>query len=257
MPICLSEIREIPNEFSRLIVYIHNRQPSNISLIAGFRGTGKTSKMLAIMEILYKYDIIKEFATNTAILKSPFPIEQINDLQTLKVWGKSSDNKKLFGFDEIGNAMARRTPMSKLNVDLLKMFQRIRKFKLSTVCTTITEDQTDSSILNPLFLDGWFNCPYWDNPKVVLYEDFRERFFRSYTGLHDTSIKFDTYDTSEFTERNPNAKPIFKEKELELLWQMTHGHTTESLGLSYMQAKRIRDKYLKQFLETHYQPNSI
>lgn len=249
MQISLSELAQIPNPYSRFIIYIHQRQPSNIMLIIGRRGTGKTSKMLSAMEILNQYDIIKHFATNTCVLESNFHIEPITNLEDLKFWAKNTNGKKLFGFDEVGGALARRTPMCSLNVKLLKEFQRIRKYRLSTIATTISEQYVDNALLGEQILDGVMKCPKWNNPKIALYDDFLETFSRDFYGIPDTSIKFDTWDSAPFEEHSPKAKPPFKDQELSILWDWSHGMTTKDLGLHKMQINRLTRKFIREVLE--------
>lgn len=249
MPISHSDLKQIVNPYSRLIIYIHDRQPSNITLIVGRRGTGKTSKILSAMEILNQYDIIHNFATNIKVYDTPFNIEPIANLDDLILWGKNTQGKKLYGFDEVGGAWARRTPMSSLNVNLLKSFQRIRKYKMSTIATTISEDYVDNALLGEQILDGIVRCPNWKNPRIALYDDFLEGFHKDFKGIHDTSIHFDTWDSAPFQEHSQTLKPKFKDRELEVCWEWSHGKTAKDLGLHSMQLNRILRKFIKEVTE--------
>lgn len=236
---------------------MHDRQPSNIMLIKGRRGTGKTSKVLSAMEILYKYGIIKHFATNIKVIDSPFPIEFIDNLDDLRLWGKSNQSKKLFGFDEIGSAMPRRNPLCSLNVQLLKEFQKIRKYKMSTIATTISDEFVDNAFLGEQIIDGIMTMPIWDNPKFALYDDLLQGFKRDFKGIHDTSIKFDTWDTAPFKEHGAISKPLFKERDMNILWDWSHGKTAKDLGLHSMQINRVVKKFVKEVLEREYNVSQI
>jgi hypothetical protein len=218
-------------------------------LIVGRRGTGKTSKMLSAMEILNQYGIIKNFATNTRVIKSDFPIEEVTNLDDLKSWAKNRTGKKLFGFDEIGGALARRTPMCSLNIQLLKEFQRIRKYKMSTIANTISEEYVDNAILGEQILDGVMRCPNWNNPKIALYDDFLENFSRNFCGIRNTSIDFDTWDSAPFEEHGKTFKPKFKDRELQVCWDWSHDKTAKDLGLHSMQLNRIIKKFVKEVME--------
>jgi hypothetical protein len=218
-------------------------------LIIGRRGTGKTSKMLSAMEILNQYHIIENFATNAGIRKSDFHIESITNLDDLKSWAKNINGKKLFGFDEIGGALGRRTPMSSLNIHLLKEFQRIRKYKLSTIATTISEEFVDNAMLGEQILDGVMRCTNWNNPKIALYDDLLENFARNFKGIRNTSIDFDTWDSAPFEEHGKTLKPKFKDHELDILLDWSHDKSIKDLGIHAMTLNRITRKFIKEVLE--------
>jgi hypothetical protein len=226
-------------------------------LIVGRRGTGKTSKMLSAMEILNQYKVIENFATNTRVIKSDFPIEEVTNLDDLKSWAKNRTGKKLFGFDEIGGALSRRTPMCSLNIKLLKEFQRIRKYKMSTIANTISEDFVDNAMLGEQILDGIMRCPNWNNPSIALYDDFLENFSRNFAGIRDTSIQFDTWDSAPFEEHGKTFKPAFKDRELNILWEWSHGKTAPQLGLDNKQINRICVKFIKEIMEHKYDMRQI
>jgi len=218
-------------------------------LIVGRRGTGKTSKMLSCMEILNRYKIIEHFATNTRIIKSDFPIEEISNLQDLKSWAQNRKGKKLFGFDEIGGALSRRTPMCSLNVKLLKEFQRIRKYKLSTIATTISEDYVDNAILGEQILDGVMRCPSWNNPRIALYDDLLENFSRNFFGIRNTSIHYDTWDSSSFEEHGKTRNPKFKDSDLAVLWEWSHGATWRQVTEHPNKLNRLLRKFVREVME--------
>jgi len=213
--------------------------------------------MLSAMQILHQYDIMHNFATNTHIIKSDFPIQEITNLDDLRSWAKNTPGKKLFGFDEIGGALARRTPMCSLNIQLLKEFQRIRKYKMSTIATTISEDYIDNALLGEQILDGLMKCPNWNNPSIALYDDFLEVFSMNFKGIRDTSIQFDTWDSAPFEEHGKVFKPAFKDRDLNLLWDWSHGKTAPQLGLDNKQINRLAVKFIKDVMECKYDMRQI
>lgn len=241
--------QQLSNDFIQFIKHLFLRQISAFLIILGRRGSGKTDLSLLIMELLHEQEAIKHFSTNIKIFESPFPIKEITNLEDLRLWAKENKGRKLFVFDEIAKAMPRRRPMASLTVDLLNEFQILRKYKLSIVATTITEKQADGAILDPSIVDGYFVKPNWKNPKVAHYEDLLERTFESWFDLPKTNINFDTYSSAPFTKYGVKRKPKFKTKELENLWDLTHGVKAEELGLHAQQVARLWRKYVKEVME--------
>jgi len=232
-----------------LICHIFSRLPSAFIVILGRRGTGKTDFGLRIMEIVWKAGIISNFATNVKINDSPFPIQEITNLQDLRYWCKNTHGPKMFLFDEIGKALQRRSPMASLNIKLINEFQIMRKYKLSTVATTIDEQYVDKAVLGSQILDGYFLKNNWKNPKIAIYDDFLEIFRVRLYPINATSIKYDTWDSAVFEEHGASMKPVFKDKDLDNLWDLTHGKTGEDLGLHAQQIARLWRKYVKECLE--------
>lgn len=240
---------ELKQEFLDLIRKLFNRGTSAFIIIFGRRETGKTDMGLLIAEILYALGIIQEFATNIKIYESPFPIKHITNLDDLRLWSKDTSGRKLFLFDEYGKAFRRRSPMSSLNVKLIDDLQVLRKFKLSTVAMTVDEKYIDNSSLGEDVLDGVFIKFNYKNPKVAFYKDLLEDYTKRIIGIPRTSLKFDTYDVAPFREHGDRAKPAFKERDLAVLWDLTHGKTSEELGLHGQQVSRLWRKFVKEVLE--------
>lgn len=242
------------NPFDKFIRYLFTREISNVQAIFGRRGTGKTDFALLIAEILYTLEILKHLSTNVKILKSPFEIQRITNLEDLKFWAKERRGKKLFVFDEVGRTISRRKPMSSLNVALINEFQILRKYKLSTIYITIDPDYVDNAILGTQILDGVFYRPFYKRTdrrfrKTALYEDKLERFTKDIFDIPKANITFDTWDSAIFTEHGKSRKPRFKTKELDNLWDLSHGKTPKELGLHSMQVSRLWKKYVKEVME--------
>lgn len=248
---------DLKREFLDLIRKLFNRGTSAFLIIFGRRETGKTDMSLLIAEILYALGIIQEFATNIKIYESPFPVKHITNLDDLRLWSRDNQGRKLFLFDEYGKAFRRRSPMSSLNVQLIDDLQILRKFKLSTIAMTVDEKYIDNSSLGEDVLDGVFIKFNYKNPKVAFYKDLLEDFSKRIIGIPRTSVKFDTYDVAPFREHGERTKPAFKEKDLALLWDLTHGKTSKELGLHGQQVCRLWRKYVKEMLERdiHHAPS--
>ncbi|MDH7607701.1 MAG: hypothetical protein QHH12_08130 [Candidatus Bathyarchaeota archaeon] len=245
----MTQLEQLSDEFIDLITHLFKRGTSAFLIIFGRRETGKTDFGLLIAEILYNEGLIQNVATNIKIYNSPFEIKHITNLDDLKLWCRETHGKKLFIFDEFGKAFRRRTPMASLNVKLIDEFQILRKYKLSTVAVTVDEKYIDQTALGSDVLDGIFIKTDYKNPKVALYLDNLEYFRKRITGIPRTSIDFDTWDVAPFKEHGPKAKPAFKDRDLEICWEWSHGKTIKDLGLHNQQLNRIVRKFVKEVME--------
>ena len=235
--------------FTSFIKHLFTRGTSAFLIILGRRETGKTDFALLIAEILYNAGIIKNVATNIKIHNSPFPITHIDNLDDLRLWSRDTRGRKLFLFDEYGKVMRRRTPMSRLNIKLIDDLQVLRKFKLSTVAITVNEKYIDNAVLGTDILDGYFFKPNYKNPKLALYFDHLENYTQTLTGIPRTSIAFDTWDVAAFKEHGLVTKPKFKDEELNILWDWSHGMTVKNLGIHCQEINRLTRKFIKETLE--------
>ena len=248
----LAQSLSLSPKFLNLIKYLWRRGVSKDSvfvIIFGRRGTGKTDFSLLLCEILYNLGIIQHFATNIKIYDSPFPIEHINNLDDLTLWAETHTGRKMFILDEAGRSMARRTPMSKINVEILKKLQIIRKYKLSLQFVTPNEAYIDSATLGSDILDGVFRKPNFRNQKILLYLDNLEGFRVRYCGIPSTSIKFDTWDSADFTLKRIILNPLFSDQDHALLWRWANGETLKEIGVHPEAFRRITRKFLKEHLK--------
>jgi hypothetical protein len=204
------------------------------------------------MEILYALGFIKHFATNVKIYESPFHIEPIIDLWSLKKWCRDTQGPKLMVIDEIGRTVGRRTPMARLNVGIINELQIIRKYKLSVEIVTVDEKYTDNAILGSDVLDGFFTKPDYKHPEVALYQDSLEHFSSEIYDIPKTVINFDTWDSAPFTEKPLKHKPTIKDADTSTLWDWSHGATYKQLGTHPQALNRIVRKYVKDKLESDF-----
>jgi len=245
---------QILTEFEKEILRLFRRLSVCI-LIMGRRDSGKTDTSFLIAEILAKHNRVKYFATNVKVTESPFQIDHITNLEDLRFWCKNLPGRKLFIFDEAGKSLRRRTPMSSLNIKLLDQLQILRKFKLSLILIAPDPKYIDTAALGSDILDAIIiKNPYQledieAGRKVALYEDlFGERVIE----FHDfppTNVRFDTWDVAPFTEKAPTATPKFKDRDLQILWEWSHGKTAKELGLHFMQINRLVRKFIKEVME--------
>jgi hypothetical protein len=207
---------------------------------------------LLIAEILKSTGKFEHFASNIHLYDCPFEIKHVTNLPDLKEWAEINIGKKLFILDEAGKAFRRRTPMAKMNIELMDNLQIVRKFKLSYIWIAPHEKYLDGSSLGSDILDGVFLKPYFKNRKLAIYEDQLEGFNFTLTGIPPTSIKYNTWDIAPFTLKRPINKPDFTDSTLEALWEWSHGKTIKDLGLHSQQLNRMTRKFVRETLEKNY-----
>jgi len=225
------------------------KQLSICIMVMGRRGSGKTDMALLIMEILNKFGVMVTFATNIKIHSSTFHIEYITNLEDLQFWCQNNKGRKLFIFDEAGKSIRRRTPMSKLNVEMLDQLQILRKYKLSLILIAPRDKYIDSATLGSDVLDAIIIKPDFKNPKVALFRNIFEDLEIWFTDIPSTKIDFDTWDIATFKKGSPMRKPNFKTEEMKQLWEWSHGMTYKDLKVHPMKLNRILRKFVKEVLE--------
>lgn len=238
-----------PNQFESIIIELFKRVTSACLIIFGRRDTGKTDISLLIMETLQKFGIMLHFATNIKIYESPFPIEHITNLQDLEFWCKNNRGKKLFILDEAGKTLRRRTPMSGLNIKLLDNLQILRKYQLSIILIAPHEKYIDSATLGSDVLDAMIIKPNFKNRKIALYRDILEDEEIWFRDIPASCLKFDSFDVAPFRKDAPKEKPKFKDRDLSILWDWSHGKTSQQIGIKRMEIYRLSTKFIKEVLE--------
>jgi len=241
-------------EFEKAILDLFKRLSVCIAIM-GRRDTGKTDLALLIMEILAKFDIIKNFATNIRIYKAPFETRHITNLVDLEYWCQNTPGRKLFILDEAGKTIRRRSAMSRLNIKMLDNLQILRKYKLSLEIVFPADKYIDSAVLGSDVLDAVILKPHYKNRKVALYHDIMEDIEIWFTDVPPTNIHFDSWDIAPFTEKPKFEKPRFKEKDTQILWDWSHGKSLKDLGLHPMQINRLVRRFIKDTLEKQLHPS--
>lgn len=237
-----------------LVIKLFNHGISVCLVIFGRRETGKTDFSLLIAEVLKKHGILRYFASNIKIDSSPFLIEHITNLQDLESWASRVEStgelsKKLFILDEAGKSLRRRTPMAKLNIELLDKLQTLRKYKLSLIMIAPADKYIDSASMGSDVLDAIIVKPEFKNPKVALWHDILDDQELWLEEIPKTNVKFDTWDIAPFVLRATSIRPVFKDRELGLLWDFGHGKTVKELGVHPMEMNRIVRRFVKEALE--------
>lgn len=193
-------------------------------------------------------------ASNIRIYKTPFPIEYIDNLQDLTAWCQAGPERKLFILDEAGKSLRRRTPMSKLNIELLDKLQILRKYKLSIIMIAPDEKYMDSASLGSDVLDAIIVKPEFNNPKVGLYHDIMLNRAKAFNGIPKTSIEYDTWDIAPFKLKRDVSKAVFQDPELRILAKLGQGATYKEIGEHPQKINRTIRKFCKLYIENQVSP---
>lgn len=252
MSIPLSEERQeqksLELDLDELIVSTFERG-TTVVFIYGRRNSGKTDFSLLIAEILYDNQVLKHIATNITITQSHFPTEYITSLEDLESWCKNNRGNKLFILDEAGKTIRRRSPMSKLNIEMLDQLQVLRHYSLNFILVAPAEKYIDNAALGSDILDITVNKFDFKTPKVALWVDHMEEQEILLRDIPRTSVGFDTLSVATFQKNSPRKMPRFKDKDMENLWLWSHGSTQKALGVHPQYFQRILKKFVKEIME--------
>jgi hypothetical protein len=236
------------------ILELFKRTSGVVIFIEGRRESGKTDMSLYIAEVLAEFKAIPEFASNIKIIDSPFPINRITNMQDLNGWLGATHGRKLYILDEAGKAIRRRTPMDRLNINILDCIQVIRHHSGNLIFIAPADYFIDSAMLGSDILDVRIRKWNFKNPKVGVWFDLMEDRRIDLTEIPKTKVLYDTHDIAPFTKTDPNAKPIFKDDDLRILWDWSHGMNSTQLGLTSLKIHRLTKKYIKDSLELTLSP---
>lgn len=209
---------------------------------------------LYITQVLSEFKVIAEFATNIKILDSPFPIQRITNMQDLESWLGSTHGRKLYILDEAGKAVRRRTPMDRLNINILDSIQVIRHYRGNLIFIAPADHFIDSAMLGSDVLDVRIRKWNFKNPKVGVWFDLMEERRIDLDGIPATQIRYDNHDIAPFTKSDPTRKPQFKDEDMKILWDWSHGMNSTQLGIGSMKIHRITKKFVKDSLEKTLSP---
>lgn len=241
-----------PRLLDKLILTLFRRGDSVAGVIMGRRNTGKTDHGLYILEVLFRSGLIHHYASNIKIYETPpgLAIERINDLYTLENWASVNAGRKLYILDEAGKAIKRRTPMAKLNIEILDKLQTLRKYKLSLIMITPAERYIDGASVGSDVLDFVVVKPEMLNQKVADYYDAIRGDREGFLNVPGTCIKFDTWDIAPFTLKPPTDVKTFPSKAVEYAYKNAKEHlSAESLGIDNKQLNRYYKYAILYFVE--------
>jgi hypothetical protein len=178
--------------------------PAPIIFVTGRMGKGKTNFSLLLCELALINRWVKHVATNIKVEDPRFL--RITSFAELESWLKVDRRKKLFDFDEASSNISRRTPLAKLNRQIIDLAFKLRKYRAYLVIVAVSRALVDSTFeAIPDLVLGEFKKISRD--KAVLTSPI----FDDAIILHNipsTTVKFDTYDIAPFTLAPPeNQQP--------------------------------------------------
>lgn len=246
------EIQEIT--FFESLVYDLFKRGIVVIFIEGRRDSGKTNLAHLIMEIVDKFHLAKHFASNEKMISSYIPIDYIDSLEEVRSWAQHVQGTKLFILDEAGKAMPRRSPMNKLNVQLLQNFQTLRHSDLNLIFICPDEKYIDSASLGTDVIDVRIIKKFRlsdgkPNRKIALWVDLLTNRAVTITGLESTTLEYNDKWDCIFNLKGAVSTPKFSDKHQEWLWEWSHGKTYKELGIHHMLLNRITRKFIKEALE--------
>jgi hypothetical protein len=185
-----------PKELLKILKALY-RDPMSVVIIRGTPKTGKTDFAALIMEILHNLGIIKHFASNTEFNCSW--IAKINALNTLRAWGESNRQPKIYVYDELIQSATNRRAMSELNVAWVQFLPQISKMHMH-ILAIVQEDQQGKRYYESVFCDPVYLRGVWTKVTKT-FATFRSLYLKQ-TGdmnseeysLNDvprTAVKFD------------------------------------------------------------------
>lgn len=217
---------------------------------------GKTDFALKISEDLKKVSaqdssakrfepLIHDVASN---IDTGGHYQQVYDLVTLKNWLYGSNRRKLFIMDEANEHLSNLRVMSGQNVGFGRLLPQVTKAHARMIVVGHSLQRVDGSILDDAWCKGIF---FKENLKIA--QLFSHLFSRPqrFVNINKTKVWFDPYAVAPFQEK-ASGTLLFKDSDLQMLWDWSQGKTYKDLGCHQMQLHRKLKKYVAQTLENEH-----
>jgi len=173
--------------------------PAPIIFVTGRMGKGKTNFCLLLCELALINRWVKHVATNIKVEDSRFL--RITSFAELDNWLKANSQKKLFAFDEASSNISRRTPLAKLNRQIIDLAFKLRKYRAYLIVVAVSRQLVDSTFeAVPDLVLGEFKKI--SKNKAVLFSPIFDDAIML-LNIPSTTVKFDTYDVAPFTLTPP------------------------------------------------------
>lgn len=221
----------------------------------GKNQSGKTDFALKTLEYLHKGGLGDGFGANIPNLKADFPIDFIEDFETLRkacqMLNPSPKGRGLKRYFFLGDEMGDWAPKDQpwLNVKFIKELQQVRKYGLCFLGCAI--DRVDERILNEKHFHGYF-VKSKRNPKCAVYYDWMTYNRISLVGIPRTKIEFDTFYSANFfmEPQVKDAKTTILNPEHEMIMKyMDAGKSWDKTEYKRWQGKIAIDKVLDYHLK--------
>jgi len=203
------------------------------------------------MEILHKLGLMDGFGANVPIDDPPFPIDFIEDFQTLETRcrmlnpnpKKGNIKRYLFFGSEMGKWLPKDQAWK--NVKFIEKLQTVRKYGLSWIGDAI--DRVEGRALNPTHFNGRFTKLSQTNPTIAIYENWITGERTTLRNIPNTRIDFDTWYSANFY-MEPQGKDgvlIPLNYEHEIAFKYLETKSWKKLNVSTEEGKRCLLKVLK------------
>lgn len=216
----------------------------SLSAIGGIWKSGKTDFALYIAENVLKlkqrnhpkFSLISKVASN--IETNDERVEFISNLEDLRYWLHHGSQNKLFILDEANVHLMKRTAMSRMNVDTIRLLGEISKAHGRMIIVAQEVLGVDSEFLNPTWLRA-----IWIKTKLKSVRLFSHllRTDMKFNKIPKTTIPFDPYRIAPFTERDLSKKLRFKDKFMDAFYRYCFNDSKISSDLGYHRQAWTRD----------------
>lgn len=216
----------------------------SLSAIGGIWKVGKTDFALYIAENCLRIkqanhpnrSLINKVASN--IETNDDRVEFVSNLEDLRYWLHHGRQNKLFILDEANVHLMKRTAMSRMNVDTIRLLGEISKAHGRMIVVAQEVLGIDREFLNPTWLRA-----IWIKTKLKSVKLFSHLLKTeiSFHNIPKTAISFDPYMIAPFTERDLSKKLRFKNKFMDDFYKYCFNDSKITSDLGYHRQAWTRD----------------
>ena len=220
------------------------------TIVLGPNQSGKTDLNLLIMERIHKLGLAKGFGSNMP-LEASFDIDFIEDFKTLKqqcqMLNPDPEKHGIKRYFFFGSEMEKWLPRDQpwQNTKFIQELQLVRKYGLNWLGDGI--DRIDGRVLNEKHFHGYFVKLSKSNPTIAVYNDYITRRMTRINSIPRTSIKFNTWYSSDFTmePQVPDDAIIPLNTEHKIVKEYLEHGSWKKAGVYTQEGKRALQKVLR------------
>lgn len=226
----------------------------SLSVIGGVWKIGKTDFALRIAEDCLtikqptnpSYSLVNKVASN--IETSDERVKFISSLEELKFWLHKDSTIKLYILDEANKYLLKRTPMSKENVETIRLLAEVSKGHGRIILIGQELLGVDKEFLNPTWCRAIW---YKERLKSVRLISHLLPEPRVFSEIPKTTIPFDPYKIAPFTLHSGNKLIKFKSKFMQAFYEYGQGKKVTALDYHPNQWHRDLRKFSRLFFEMY------
>jgi len=245
-----------------LVKKIFTKKKQSVWVVTkGKKQSGKTDFTLRLMEILHEEGLMDGFGSNVESLEAPFPVDFIQDYQTLEKRcqmlnpdpEKHGIKRYAYFCSEMGKAFPQDQPW--LNAKFIAKLQLVRKIGLNWLGDGI--NRIDQRIVSEEHFDGEFKKVSITRPDIATYHNFANNRRSTVEGIQRTKLKFNTWESCNFymepqTEDNTEI-PLNADHQI-VKQYIEADCSIAKTGLHSQVVKRARDNVLRYYFKHHLTP---